>query len=55
MKRIFMIECDEFPMRDLQLIHIYIRKKLDPKNKNLVIKSIPLNKKTEALIFDGSI
>jgi len=51
MKRIFIIDCDVFSQRDFELISIYIRKRLDPKNKKMVIKSIPLNKKTEALIF----
>ena len=52
MKRIFVIECDEFPQRDFEMIHIYIRQRLQPKNKNLVIKSIPLNTKNEKLIFE---
>ena len=51
MKRIFLVECDDFPQKDFELIHIYIRKRLDPKNKNLKICSVPLNKQTEKLIF----
>jgi len=40
MKRIFIVSCDSFPQEDFELIHRYIRKRLDPLNKNLNIQSI---------------
>jgi len=50
MKRLFYIECDELPQGDFELIHRYIRKRLDPKTKHLIIQSIPLNKELDTLI-----
>lgn len=50
MIRLFYIECDEFPQTDFELIHRHIRKRLDPKNKRLIIKTIPLNREIKTLI-----
>ena len=40
MNRLFSVSCDDFPQEDFEMIHRYIRKRLDPKNKkNLKIES----------------
>lgn len=39
MRRMFVIDADVIEQRDFELIHIYIRKTLDKKNRNMVIKS----------------
>lgn len=43
MNRLFYIEADVITQTDFELIHRYIRKRLDVNNKQLLIKSIPLN------------
>ncbi len=56
MKRIFLVEADLFTNTDFQMIHRYIRKRLDSVNKDvLVIKSIPLTEEAERLIFTPEI
>ena len=51
MNRLFYIECEEFSQTDFELIHRHIRKRLDPKNKEvLIIKSIPLNTEMKRFI-----
>lgn len=40
MKRIFIVECDSFPQEDFEMIHRYIRKRLDPINDSMKIESI---------------
>lgn len=40
MKIIISVECDEISDRDRELIHIYIRKRLDSKNKKLIIRGL---------------
>lgn len=39
MNRLFSISCDSFTQEDFEMIHRYIRKRLDPKNINLKIES----------------
>jgi len=50
MKRLFYIECDEIKQVDFELIHRHIRKRLDPYNKNLIIRSVDLNPEMRTLI-----
>jgi hypothetical protein len=38
-----MIDADKFPQEDFELIHRYIRKRLDPKNKKMVIRSVNID------------
>lgn len=40
MKIIISIECDEISDRDRELIHIYIRKRLEVQNKKLIIRGL---------------
>ena len=42
MNRLFYIEADTITQRDFELIHIYIRKRLEKNSNNLIIQSIPL-------------
>ena len=39
MNRLFSISCDSFTQEDFEMIHRYIRKRLDSKNTNLKIES----------------
>ena len=39
MNRLFSISCDSFSQEDFELIHRYIRKRLESKNVNLKIES----------------
>jgi len=53
--RYFKIEADELSQHDFELIHRYIRKRLDPKTSHLVIKSMSLSRVEERLIFGENI
>lgn len=45
-RRMFMVDADVFSQEDFELIHRYIRKRLDPKNhKKMVIRSINMDYK----------
>ena len=50
MNRLFYIEADEITQQDFELIHRYIRSRLDNHNKKLIIKTIPLNAKMQTFI-----
>lgn len=51
MKRIFVVECESFPQKDFEMIHRYIRSRLENNNQTLVINSIPIEN-GETLIFE---
>ena len=40
----FYLEADNITQREFELIHIYIRKKLQSHNKHVIIRSITLQK-----------
>jgi hypothetical protein len=40
----FYLEADEITQREFELIHIYIRKKLQSHNEHVIIRSVPLEK-----------
>jgi hypothetical protein len=42
--RMFYLEADEITQREFELIHIYIRKKLQSHNEHVIIRSVPLEK-----------
>ena len=48
MKRLFIIDADEFDQTDFELIHRYVRRRLEQKNRGkIVIRSFVMDRKEE--------